>query len=85
MKIDIKTMSNTRLLHSVKTLSFGMFGSGLASGIALVMTGVASKQNDFENVVFLALCTLLFIFFAFWFYYRIYKILLPEISHRLKD
>jgi hypothetical protein len=53
MKIDINTKSNTYLLHSIKVLSFGMFCSGLVCGTALVMTGVASKQNEFENVIFL--------------------------------
>ena len=85
MKIDINTMSNTYLLHSIKVLSFGMFCSGLVCGTALVMTGVASKQNEFENVIFLALSSVLFLFLSLWFYYRIIKVLLPEIGNRLKD
>ena len=85
MKIDINTMSNTGLLHSIKVLSFGMFCSGLVCGTALVMTAVASKQNEFENVIFLTLSSVFFLFLSLWFYYRIIKVLLPEIGNRLKN
>lgn len=84
-KQAIKSVSVDVLTDYIKKLSFGMFLCGLVAGISVIFVGVSGKENDFYGVIQFVLITLLFLGLAYFFYYRIYKDLLPEILDRIKE
>jgi len=80
---NFKQEPDSVVINALKKISFGLFSTGLLTGITLIMTGVSSKQNDFENVILFSLSTVFFLSLSIMFYYQISKTLLPEIRRRL--
>ena len=60
-----------------------MFGIGLMTGIAIVMVGTASKNNDFENTLLLIGIAIFFLFISGLLYTFVRNKILPELERRL--
>jgi hypothetical protein len=87
MKIfkDTTNWPSGYLLKYIEKLYFVMFGIGLMTGMAIMMAGIASKNNDFEETLLLIGIAIFFLFFlAFFISHYKYKII-PELKRRLSS
>ena len=82
---DITSWPNKHLLKQLQKNSFVMFGFGFMTGIAILMAGNASKNNDFENSLLLSGIALFFILITLLLHTFIYKKILPELEKRLHN
>ena len=87
MKIfkDITNWPNKYLLKYIQKLCFVMFGIGLMTGFAIIMAGIASKNNDFDKTMVLIGIALFFLFLLALLYTFVHKKVVPELEKRLKD
>ena len=87
MKIfkDTTNWPSKYLLKQIQKNSFVMFGFGFMTGIAILMAGSASKNNDFENSLLLSGIALFFIFITVLLHTFVYKKILPELEKRLNN
>jgi len=87
MKIfkDTANWPSEYLLKYMKKLYFVMFGIGLMTGIAIIMAGISSKQNDFEETLLLIGIAIFFLFFLAFLYAFINSKIIPELKRRLSS
>ena len=87
MKIykNITNASNKQLIDTIQKNFFGFFSTGLITGIAIVLAGISSKNNDFENTLILSGIAIFFLFISMILYIFVRDKILPELSKRLSD
>ena len=58
---------------------------GLVTGLSVVLAGMYSKSNDFENTLIMVAIAIFFLFIALLLYAFMRNKLLPELEKRLND
>ncbi|MFT7389319.1 MAG: O-antigen ligase [Candidatus Endobugula sp.] len=87
MKIfkDIDGRPKKLLLKNIQQMSIGLFCFGLMTGLALVLTGMSAKNDDFEKTFIMAVITIFFLLLSILARTFLNNKLLPEIEKRLHD
>jgi O-antigen ligase len=87
MKIfnDIHDRPTELLLKNIQQMSRGLFCLGLSTGLALLMTGISAKNDDFEKTFIMAGITVFFLLLSIFLYTFLNKKLIPEIETRLNN
>jgi len=87
MKIlkDITDASDISLIETIQKNCFGLFCTGLITGIAIVLAGMSSKNNDPGNSLLLSGIAIFFLFISVLLYTFVRKKILPELKRRLDN
>jgi hypothetical protein len=87
MKIfkDIGDRPNKLLLKNIQQMSLGLFCFGMLTGLALILTGVFAKNDNFEKTFIMTGITIFFLLLSILAYTFVNNKLLPEIEKRLND
>ncbi len=81
---DPKLVTNDYLLLLLKNGFSSMFLFGALSAIAFMLAVIEAKSNEFENFILFCAIFLLFIGVCLAIYFKLSKVLLPEVKARLE-
>ena len=87
MKIfkDLTDKPNRFLLRIIQKFPIAFFGLGLMTGMTIVLAGVASKRDDFEEVLMLSGIAIFFVLISMFLNVFVRNRLSPEIRKRLNE
>jgi len=87
MKIlkDITDAPDISLIETIQKNCFGLFCTGLITGIAIVLAGMSSKNNDPGSSLLLSGIAIFFLFISVLLYTFVRKKILPELKRRLDN
>ena len=68
----------------IQKMSMGLFCAGLTTGIAIALTGISSKNNNFEDALMFSGSAIFFLSLSIGFY-AFGRHILSELEKRLND
>ena len=87
MKIfkDLTDTPNRFLLRIIQKFPLAFFSLGLVTGTSIILAGVASKRDDFEEVLMLSGIAMFFVLISMFLNVFVRNRLSPEIEKRLNE